>query len=113
MIKIPAKKGAKLPPLPFKNLSSYTCYFEVETITTEDMSKRPFDLSCPSSIVCTANSPFFVMLQLKINPLYDEPIGKTDVIRKILVLKVRNSSLYFSYPIEVYVYESSNGSSTS
>lgn len=77
------------------------------------MSERAYDISCPNSIVCAANSPFFVMLQLKMNSSYDGPIPKTDVIRKILVLKVKNSSLYFSYPIEVYVYESLNGSSVS
>jgi hypothetical protein len=77
------------------------------------MSDRAYDIGCPSSVVCAANSPFFVMLQLKNNPSYEGTVPKTDTIRKILVLKVRNSSLYFTYPIEVYVYESVHGSSVS
>lgn len=77
------------------------------------MSQRAYDIGCPSSVICAANSPFFVMLQLKSNASYDGPIPKTDTLRKVLILRVRNSSLYFSYPIEVYVYESANGSSVS
>lgn len=28
-----------------------------------------------------------------------------DTIRKVLVMKIKNSSMYFNYPIEVHVYE--------
>ena len=28
-----------------------------------------------------------------------------DTIRKILVLKIKNSSVYFNYPLEINVYE--------
>lgn len=31
-----------------------------------------------------------------------------DTIRKVLTLKIKNSSVYFNYPIEVNVYESTN-----
>lgn len=31
-----------------------------------------------------------------------------DTIRKILVLKIKNSSVYFNYPLEINVYEGSN-----
>lgn len=113
MIKIPAKKGARLPPLPFKNLSSFCCSFEAETITSEDMSERAYDIACTSAVSSLGNSPFFVMLQLRNNPAYEGPMPTTDTIRKVLVLRVKNSSLYFSYPIEVYVYESSNTASNS
>jgi hypothetical protein len=58
-----------------------------------------------------ANSPFFVNLQLKSNPKAVTP--KTDTIRKVLILKVKNSTVYYSYPIEAYVFESSNTSSVS
>ena len=36
-----------------------------------------------------------------------------DYIRKILVLKIKGSSIYYNYPIEVFVYESSNNSGMS
>ena len=62
---------------------------------------------------CIANNPFFVNLQLKPNMNYRGITPKTDTIRKILILKVKNSSVHYSYPIEVYVYESSSTSSMS
>ena len=31
-----------------------------------------------------------------------------DTIRKVLLLKIKNSSVYFNYPLEVYVFESNN-----
>lgn len=36
-----------------------------------------------------------------------------DTIRKILILKIRNSSIYFNYPLEVNVYEGSNANGMS
>lgn len=33
-----------------------------------------------------------------------------DYIRKILVLKIKGSSIYYNYPIEVFVFESTNSS---
>ena len=31
-----------------------------------------------------------------------------ETIRKILLLKIKNSSVYFNFPLEVYVFESTN-----
>lgn len=36
-----------------------------------------------------------------------------DTIRKILVLKIKNSSVYFNYPLEISVYEGSSASGMS
>jgi len=33
-----------------------------------------------------------------------------DYIRKILVLKIKGSTIFYNYPIEVFVYESTNSS---
>jgi hypothetical protein len=50
---------------------------------------------------------FFVNLQLKENMAYKGPVPTKDVIRKILVLKIKNSSIYFNYPLEILVFEGS------
>lgn len=60
-----------------------------------------------------AKTPFFVNMQLKTNMNYRGVTPKSDTIRKILILKVKNSSVFFSYPFEALVYESSNSSSVS
>lgn len=60
-----------------------------------------------------ANSPFFVNLQLKTNMNYRGMTPKTDTIRKVLILKVKNSTVFFHYPIEAYVYESASSSAFS
>jgi hypothetical protein len=38
VIKIPAKKNMRIPPIPFKNISPFNFIMEVETATTEDFS---------------------------------------------------------------------------
>lgn len=113
MIKIPAKRNAKIPPVPFKNLSAFGFILETETATTEDFSSRPYDIVSQSIVNCNSNMPFFVNLQIKSNPSYKGPTPKTDTIRKVLIFKVKNSTVFFSYPIEVFVFESSISSSAS
>ncbi len=39
---------------------------------------------------------------------YKGPLPAKDTIRKILILKIKNSSVYFNYPLEVFVFEGSN-----
>lgn len=51
---------------------------------------------------------FFVNLQLKENINFKGVVPVRDTIRKILVLKIKNSSVYFNYPLEVNVYEGSS-----
>jgi hypothetical protein len=51
---------------------------------------------------------FFVNLQLKENINFKGNLPAKDTIRKILVLRIKNSSVYFNYPLEVNVYESTN-----
>ena len=57
---------------------------------------------------CPANTQFFVNIQLKENMNYKGVMPARDTIRKVLLLKIKNSSVFFNYPIEVYVFESSN-----
>lgn len=40
---------------------------------------------------------------------YKGVVPARDVIRKILLLKIKNSSVYFNYPIEVNVFEGAAG----
>jgi hypothetical protein len=49
-----------------------------------------------------------VNLQLKENMSYKGPMPAKDTIRKILILKIKNSSVYFNYPLEVFVFESTH-----
>lgn len=64
------------------------------------MSDRLYDVvNTNSSVSCSANSPFFVTLQLKPNLNFKGPIPQTETIRKVIILKVKNASLCFSYPI--------------
>lgn len=59
---------------------------------------------------CQANTQFFVNLQLKENMNYQGPMPTKDTIRKILVMKIKNSTVYFNFPMEIQVFESSNNS---
>jgi hypothetical protein len=103
----------RMPPLPFKNLSPFNFLLEAETASITDFSNRAYDVIVSSIVNCTANSPFFVNMQLRPNVNYKGVVPKTDLLRKVLILKVKNSSVCFSYPIEVFVFESNSGSSVS
>lgn len=113
IIKIPAKKSMRIPPIPFKNCSPFTFVLEIETATTENFSDRPYDIISQSTTNCMANAPFFVNLQLKTNMSYRGALPVSDTIRKVLLLKVKNSTVYFSYPIEAYVFEGTAASAVS
>jgi hypothetical protein len=60
-----------------------------------------------------ANTQFFVNLQLKENMGYKGTMPAKDYIRKILVLKIKGSSIYYNYPMEIFIFESSNNSGMS
>lgn len=114
MIKIPAKKNQiRMPPIPFKNLSNFNFTLEVQAITNENFSKRPYDIIVQNFVNCQANTQFFVNLQLKENMNYQGPMPTKDTIRKILVMKIKNSSIYFNFPMQIQVFESSNNSTMS
>jgi len=103
IIKIPVKKN--VPSVQFKNCSNINFPFEVKLLSKEDFSKRAYDLVAPRVIDVTANQPFFLYMQLKVNPaVKNKP--KIDLIRKILVLQVQGSKLFFSYLLEAMVYGS-------
>lgn len=100
MIKIPAKKNQiRMPPIPFKNLSNFNFTLEVEAITNESFAKKPYDIIVQNFVNCQANTQFFVNLQLKENMNYQGEMPTKDTIRKILVLKIKNSSVYFNFPM--------------
>ena len=114
MIKVPAKKNQiRMPPIPFKNLSNFNFTLEVETITNCNMGTKAYDIISQNFVNCQANMQFFVNLQLKENINYKGVMPIKDTIRKILVLKIKNSSVYFNYPLEVNVYESTNSNGMS
>ena len=77
---------------------------EAETVSSSSFANRAYDVTVSSIVNCSANTPFFVNIQLKPNSNYRGATPKTDILRKVLVLKLKNSSVCFSYPIEVYVY---------
>lgn len=60
-----------------------------------------------------ANMQFFVNLQLKENMSYKSTVPAKDYIRKILLLKIKGSTILYNYPIEVFVFEGSNSSAVS
>ena len=106
VIRIPAKKNqVRLPPVPFKNLSSFNFSIEVEAISNENFSERAYDVVTQNFANCQASSPFFVNMQLKENLNFRGPLPTRDMIRKILVFKIKNSSVYYNFPIEVEIYE--------
>lgn len=114
VIKIPAKKNQiRMPPIPFKNLSNFNFTLEVEAISNESFSGRPYDIITQNFVNCQANTQFFVNLQLKENMSYKGNMPAKDFIRKILVLKIKGSSIYYNYPIEVFVFESTNSNGMS
>ena len=89
-----------MPPIPFKNVSPFNFLLEVDTVSYHDMSDRQYDIVNTSpTINCSANSPFFVTLQLKPNLSHRGAVPKTETIRKVIILKVKNGSMCFSYPI--------------
>lgn len=101
IIKVPIKKN--VPYVHFKNCSNINFPFEVKLLSKEDFSKRPYDIVAPRVIEVVANQPFFLSMQLKVNPaVKNKP--KIDLIRKILVLQVQGSKLFFSYLLEAMVY---------
>ncbi len=109
MIKVPAKKNQiRMPPIPFKNVSNFNFTLEVETISGDNFSNRAYDVVSQNFVNCQANMQFFVNLQLKENINFKGTMPLKDTIRKILVLKIKNSTVYFNYPIEINVYEGSN-----
>lgn len=110
IIKVPAKKNMiRLPPIPFKNLSSFGFGLEIEAISNESFSNKPYDIVCQSLVNCQASMQFFVNIQLKENINYKGTVPVRDTIRKILLLKIKNSSVYFNFPLEVNVYEGAAG----
>jgi hypothetical protein len=99
IIKIPAKKSVRMPPIPFKNLSSFNFLLEIEVASDANFSKRAYDIIAQNSVSVQAHNPFFVNLQLRTNQNYRGVMPLTDTIRKVLILKIKNSSLCFSFPI--------------
>lgn len=109
VIKIPAKKNnTRMPPIPFKNTSGYSLQFEVEAISKDSFKDKPYDIVTQNFVNAQANSQFFVNLQLRENMGFKGTPPAKDYIRKILLLKIKGSTLYYNFPIEVHVFESAH-----
>lgn len=80
----------------------------MEAISSENFQNKPYDIITQNFVNCQANTQFFVNLQLKENMSYKGPMPTKETIRKILILKIKNSSIYFNYPLEVLVFEGSS-----
>jgi len=99
-----------MPPIPFKNLSNFNLTIEVEAIANESFNDKPYDIVTQNFVNCQANTQFFVNIQLKENMSFKGPRPAKDYIRKILVLKIKGSSIYYNYPMEILVFEGNNNS---
>lgn len=88
-----------MPPIPFKNLSNFSFTLEVEAITNENFGNRAYDIITQNFVNCQPNTQFFVNLQLKENINYKGVVPVKDTIRKVLVLKIKNSSVFFNFPL--------------
>jgi hypothetical protein len=64
-----------------------------------DFSRRAYDLIAQNSVSVQANTPFFVNVQLRTNQSYRGVMPSTDTLRKVLILKIKNSSICYSYPV--------------
>ena len=95
-----------MPPIPFKNLSKCTFTLEVEAVSNQSFNDQPFDVVTQTFVHCPMNAQFFVNLQLKENINYKGEVPTRYTFRKILLLKIKNSSVYYHYPIEVHVFQS-------
>lgn len=101
-----------MPPIPFKNLSNHNITLEVEAITNENFSNRPYDIMTQNFVNAQANNQFFVNIQLKENMNYKGPMPTRDTIRKVLILKIKNSAILYNFPLEVTVFESTNATNS-
>jgi hypothetical protein len=73
----------------------------------DNKSIEAYDLVPQGSVNCLANSPFQINMQFVINDDFEGELPETQIIRRLLILKIKNSSVYFYYPIEAVVFESS------
>jgi hypothetical protein len=102
-----------MPPIPFKNLSNFNFTLEVEALSNENFSGRPYDVITQNFVNVQANTQFFVNLQLRENMAYKSTVPAKDYIRKILALKIKGSSIYYNFPMEIFIFEGSNASGMS
>jgi hypothetical protein len=106
VVKIPAKKGQyRMAALPFKNLSGIDLKMEVEMVSMNDNEEKAYDVVAQSYITAEKKSIFFVNMQLKENINYRGEYPSRMTIRKVLLLKIKNSSCIFYFAIEVNIFE--------
>ena len=91
--------------LPFENLSNLSLDLEVGTLSIEDFRNRPYDVSVQLFSACKSKSRFYLKVFLRRNKYFTGKLPLRDFIRKVLVLKVKNSSVCYSYPLELEIYD--------
>ena len=118
VIRLAIKKGKKQDcKIPLKNCNSlgYSCEFEVTDINAKKGKMLPpsYDLVVYPSV---ANVPAngFILMNFVLKPalpglrqtpsMKDSESGGSEIMKKILIMKVRNSSVVMSYPVCVELY---------
>lgn len=103
IIRLAMKKGKKCDiKIPFKNLDDISQCYQVELIkpSVEDKDEH---LACINLVgtsgIITANGTIFVNVSTKISSLYRE-----NLIKRVLVIKIRGSDVHLSYPLLLELY---------
>jgi hypothetical protein len=110
VLKIPVRKNVKIAPLQFKNHSQTSLSMEVELVgpPSGDLTEQQaYRLQAQTAVNTLGSSSFSINLQLMVNEDFEGKLPETQVIRRILILKVKNSSVHYYFPLEAFVFESS------
>lgn len=101
VLKVPVPKNTKISPLQFKNQSANSISFEVElaSLSTEPSVEEAYNLTVQRNVNTLANSPFTIQLNLTTNEDFEGELPAKQIIRRILILKIKNSAVHFYYPL--------------
>ena len=80
-------------------MSRFDFDIDIGAITNENCADKPYDIITSKVVHSEADKRFYVVVNLKENKEYSGPFPKRYYIRKILVLKIKNSSVCYSYPL--------------
>ena len=69
--------------------------------------QQAYRLQAQTAVNTLGSSSFSINLQLMVNEDFEGKLPETQVIRRILILKVKNSSVHYYFPLEAFVFESS------
>lgn len=110
VIKLAVKKGKKPDcKIPFKNCSNINLALEAEWL--QDETPCPYNfLIHPPQLSVTAKNMFIMTLLMKQSAPQGDPLGEPSVdknmsIHKVLLLKIKNSNIIFSFPVIIEVFD--------